>query len=206
MFKAYSNEDLSKERRMIFITERTHVFKKSLILGEEGEAKIFDYLKTQEKTELVKDVRDDKEYQSKDIDFIVTQKNGRIFSVEVKTDQYDSQNLFYETISAVETNSIGCMEKSQAKYLIYYFTKFDKFYLIDLKEFNTWIRKLIAKQSPALQLKQFKNDRYDGSQYTSQGYTISLRYIENNFPVKYCKAIKLDGTLNNDADANKPNN
>lgn len=177
---------------MILITERVHNFQQSLILGEQGESKIFDYIKQIETTKDIKDVRNMSEYQSKDIDFIVTKKNGKDYTVEVKTDQYTSLNLFYETISAVETNSVGCMEKSQAKYLIYYFTNYNKFYLIDLKKFNDWVRKLIAKQSPVLKLKQFKNDRFDGSKYTSQGYTIPLRYIENNFPVKYCKMIRLD--------------
>lgn len=176
-----------KERSNDFISEKIHDFNQSIKLGETGESIIFDWFDKQAYTKEIKDVRDDPTFQKDDIDFIVYHENGKEYTIEVKTDQYTSLNIFYETVSAVETDSKGCMSKSKAKYLAYYFIKFGKLYIIDLKKFNEWMTNQIAKRCPVAEFKQFKNLRYNGTTYTSQGYTMPLLYLENNFPDKYLK-------------------
>jgi len=144
-----------------------------------------DWFKRRPNTAGIIDVRGDPKYRGIDIDFILQRIDGSECPIEVKTDQYRSQNIFYETVSAVETNSLGCMHKSKAKYLAYYFINDDKLYIIELKQFNDWMRKLIAEHCPVAEFKQFKNKRFDDSKYTSQGYTLPLKYLEYNFPEKY---------------------
>lgn len=181
---------------MIFITERVHDFKQSLVLGEQGEGIILDWFKNRNKTSEVLDVRGNPKYRADDIDFIIKDKNGSSRSIEVKTDSYKSGNFFYETVSAVETQSLGCMYKSKADYLVYYFINENKFYVIDFEEFNNWMSKLIAERNPYAKFKQFKNNRYDNSKYTSQGYTIPIVYVKENFKGKCWEfpVITLDET------------
>lgn len=181
-----------KERGMIVIAEKVHDFNESIKIGETGETIIFDWFDRQEYTQGIKDVRTDPAFQRNDIDFIVQHANGKEYSIEVKTDQYTSLNIFYETVSALETQSAGCMHKSKAKYLAYYFIKFNKLYILDLKKFNEWMTNQIDKKCPVVEFKEFKNLRYNGSTYTSQGYTMPLLYLENNFPEKYLKVHYID--------------
>ena len=173
---------INQRKEHYFITVKVHDFKQSLVLGEKGEAILLDWFKKRPKTKDIVDVRKDEQYQTEDIDFLIIGKDGIRRSVEVKTDSYKSGNFFYETVSAVETNSLGCMYKSKAEYLVYYFINMNRLFIIEFKEFNDWMRKLIAEGNPKLRCKQFNNNRYDGvSQYTSQGYTIPIQYVLDNF-------------------------
>lgn len=179
--------EYQQKRSKSLITGKTHDFNQSIKLGETGEAIIFDWFNRQECTESIIDVRGDPQYQKDDIDFIVRHTNGKEYPIEVKTDQYTSLNIFYETVSALETDSKGCMHKSKAKYLAYYFINFEKLYIIDLKKFNEWMQDRIKEKCPVAEFKEFKNLRYNGTTYTSQGYTMPLLYLENNFPEKFLK-------------------
>lgn len=172
---------------MSAISERVHDFNQSIKLGERGEKFVREWLTKRYGTDNVRDVRGDPKYRTVDIDFVVRNRSGTEVAVEVKTDQYTTHNIFYETVSAVETNSLGCMHKSKADYLAYYFINLEKLYIIELSEFNDWMRKQIAQGCTVAKLKQFKNKRYDGTTYTSQGYTLPLWYLEKNFCSKFMK-------------------
>ena len=73
-----------------------HDFEKSLNIGKQGESIILNFLLTLEDIKSIRQVQDIGFYQRKDIDFIVTFKNGKKYTVEIKTDTYKSPNLYYE--------------------------------------------------------------------------------------------------------------
>ena len=133
--------------------EKTHDFNVSIIGGEFGEAEIIKGLdKYIAEKKIVfqgyrildyQDVRAWKLYQNKDIDFIVrliNDKTGAIINktLEVKTDSfYDADkfvrleknyNLFIETKSS--KNKMGCMLKTDADILLYYYITLGYFYVM----------------------------------------------------------------------------
>ena len=136
-------------------------------LGKIGEAVCQEYLKACSWVENVKSVRSDKEYQNKDIDIVVTSKDGKVCNIEVKTDSYISGNMFYETISNNITNQQGCFETSESDYIFYYFIhpEYRKIYVFKTKELREWVH----KNKNRYKLKQVFNYTF-----CSLGYAIPL--------------------------------
>lgn len=173
-------------------------FKKSLNIGNEGEAKIKDFLLSLEHIDNIKSVQNIKKYQNDDIDFIVTFKNNKRYTIEVKTDTYKSGNLYYETKSCIEKNTPGCLEKTKADYIFYYFSKYDRLYILKTNPFRKWVKNEIIKfnknpNESVLNKKEVLNKLTFGSTnglYTSEGYTIPLNYLEKElFNTKIYKRL-----------------
>lgn len=160
-----------------------HDFDKSLELGDIGEQIIYNYLKSNKNIETITPVQNDKVYQKYDIDYILNMLNGKKIYIEVKTDNKGTNNIFYETCSCIETRSLGCMEKTRADFLYYYFIDRKYLFIINMREFKKWFNINRDKFS----IKQFKNKRKDGL-YTSQGYTIPITYFEKEF--KHFKKVE----------------
>lgn len=165
--------------------KKIYEFKKSLNVGEIGEDIVEKYLGSLSNVKRIQSVKNDKKYQQDDIDFIVYFDKGKKASIEVKCDSYKSGNLYYETKSCVEFNTLGCLEKTKADYIFYYFLNLNVLYIFKTNKFREWVRSEIKKYnlSPAssrIKHKEVYNKAYDKkSLYTSQGYTIPLNYIEN---------------------------
>lgn len=166
------------------MNKKIHVMEESLKIGEQGEDIIYDYLKNLKNVKYIEDVRDDFGYRKADIDFIVKMNHIDEYSVEVKTDNYISPNIFFETYSCVETDSIGCMRKTKAEFIFYYFLKSKELYILKTKQFNKWFDDNIDK----FQEKSFRNKRFNPDKenkkdeyYTSKGYVIPKTYLEANF-------------------------
>lgn len=165
--------------------KKIYEFKKSLDVGELGENIVEKYLKNLDNVKKIESVKDIKRYQEDDIDFLVYLNGGEKVSIEVKCDSYKSGNLYYETKSCVEFNTIGCLEKTKADYIFYYFLNLNVLYIFKTKKFRSWVRKEIIQynQNPNLskiQKKEVFNRAFNKKDlYTSQGYTIPLVYIEN---------------------------
>ena len=117
---------------------KVHDFKKSLVVGEMGEEMILDYLQKSPSISKIIDVRSEKLYQKMDVDLVVVTEEGQELKLETKTDSYKSGNIFYEWTSAVETGSIGCMEKTQADYLFYYFINLQTMYIFEMDRYRDW--------------------------------------------------------------------
>ncbi|MEL7646990.1 MAG: hypothetical protein AAGU76_02800 [Sedimentibacter sp.] len=119
---------------------RTHeTFKQTLQKGEQGEVAFIQYCES--KNIPLIDVRNDKEFQKIDVDFIVGNKGTR---VEIKTEysygkySKDKQRFYVEDISSQSINSDGWYRYCQADILV----DFDAlnnimyfFRLVDLKEY-----------------------------------------------------------------------
>ena len=159
--------------------ETPHNFDSSMKKGDIGEGILLDFLTGLPSVKEVVNVSNDPTFFEKDIDFIVEFKNGKKQTVEIKTDFYTSPNFFYETMSAVETNSIGCFEKTEAERLLYYYIKLGKLYIFDMEKYRSWVhenRELLVKKGYK---KRLKNYRYDGSTYTSEGFAFPRRMLES---------------------------
>lgn len=104
-------------------------FKNDLERGKVGEEIVKSFLGDLDWVTDLNDVRDDKEYQKQDIDFVVKTS----YSIEVKTDSlaHITGNLAYEYISNKNYNSVGCFEKTKSDYIYYYLTESKELYIID---------------------------------------------------------------------------
>ena len=163
-----------------------HTFNKSINIGNYGEQIIRSYFENNPNIVNIINVSNDKEYWDKDIDFIVELKNGENISIELKTDTYDTGNIFYEAISNKEHNVLGCMVRSKAKCLFYYFIKTKELYIIDFKEYKKWVN----KNNERFVRKKIKNlNRYGNDITHSIGLLIPKRIFEKEMVGHFNKKI-----------------
>lgn len=160
-------------------------FENSKKTGDIGEQRIIKFLNDLDSTKEVTDVTNIKEFQEKDIDLIITNKDGSIETVEIKTDTYPT-NFFYETLSDVERNTAGCLEKSLADFLYYYFINIGKLYIIPMKPFREWFHLNKVANKNIISKKTVPNKTRYGK-YMSEGYTIPREFFEQTFPHYYKK-------------------
>ena len=107
-------------------------FEDRLEVGKSGEAVIADWFRNRGNT--VVDVSDDKSYWSKDIDFIITNKDNQTFTVEVKTDYFinKTHNLFFEGVYYKESGDrLGWFYYCQADYVVFYDINRAKLFVYD---------------------------------------------------------------------------
>lgn len=114
-------------------------FKEDLQYGETGEHIAWVSLLESPKTRQVLDVRKDKYFQEKDIDFLQLDFQNKVNKIEVKTDRqaHETGNIAFETMS---NTNIGCLERSEADFIYYYIEKTDEVIIIKLKELKGYIK------------------------------------------------------------------
>ena len=159
--------------------QKIHNFSHSVKVGEKGERLILDYLEQSPTIQDIIDVRHSPMYQEKDIDFLIKMKTGREYSIEVKTDTYTSGNIYYETMSAEETGSTGCLDKTEADYLFYLFINLGTLYILDMNEYRQWFHMYKPMFDDAGYQKKPKNLRHNGTTYTSVGYAFPVTLLED---------------------------
>lgn len=157
-----------------------HDFTESLKKGDLGEQLILKFLNAKENIDYIEDVSNDRIYQEKDIDSIVHFVGGKTQTLEIKTDFYQSPNLFYEVTSAVETGSLGCFEKTEAERLMYYFINLNLLYIFDMPKYRAWVHKNKEMFDKKGYGKHLKNYRYNDTQYTSFGYAFPRHLLDSS--------------------------
>ena len=134
-------------------------------------------------------------YQQDDIDFVVTFKDGKKLTLEVKTDTYDV-NFFYELISNDIYNTPGCLVKTKADIVVYYFINLEIVYFIDRRHFQKWFKQHefdtvvdeYGLTEPIMKAKRLQNiDRSGFGTYNSKGKVFSRVFFEENFDGWYRK-------------------
>ena len=172
-----------------------HNFHQSIKTGAIGEEIIKYFIEKNFAVESVVSVAGDPKYQQDDIDFIVTFKNGTKRTVEVKTDTYEV-NFFYELISNDIYNTPGCLVKTKADIVVYYFINLEIAYFIDRRHFQKWFKEhefdtVVDKYGltePIMKAKSLENvDRSGRGKYHSRGKVFSRFYFEDNFDGWYQK-------------------
>lgn len=175
---------------------RVHNFVQSFKVGSIGEEHILQYLQESDTVEDIQDVRSDKAYQKIDVDFVITMTNGEVFKIEVKTDTYKSGNIYYETMSSVETDSIGCFEKTEADFLFYYFVNLQTLYVFSMPEYKEWFNLKEADFKAAGYQKHVKNRAGKDKQYTSIGYAFPYSLFDEE-PLPWVRklTVQLGGLI-----------
>lgn len=114
------------------------MFENSLKEGGYGEHAIWNLYNNLPGVRNVVDVRKDREYQEKDIDFLVEDNNRQFTPIEVKTDYqaHETGNIVYEISTS---NHVGCFDKTQAKYIIYFIPRAEIAYAINVKELRKYV-------------------------------------------------------------------
>lgn len=117
-------------------------FTKDLEIGKNGEEETLKILNNLPKINTILDVRNDKLFQDLDIDFLIKDIKNNILKIEVKTDtQADyTNNLFYETISNIKYNTIGCFKKTKSDIIFYYIVNGNKMYRLDTKNYKILLK------------------------------------------------------------------
>tara|TARA_R100000458_G_scaffold59898_1_gene72539 strand:+ start:6461 stop:7252 length:792 start_codon:yes stop_codon:yes gene_type:complete len=150
---------------------KTHNFYDSNVIGKKGEELVMPFLQYKYPDKIVKDVRAVGEYREKDIDFLLMESDNTVYkSIELKTDSYAdwdtvnfyeamemvnkatgevgvqrSKNLMVETISHVLCRTPGCLVKTEADEIYYYFINQDKIYVLDREPFQKWFKQELPK-------------------------------------------------------------
>ena len=136
-------------------------FYRQLEKGKEVEQIVKQYLTS--RGHKVIDVSDDKSFQKKDIDFLITNgTTGQEISLEVKRDDniHKYGNFFFECGSQKnDYYSVGWLFKCQADYICFYDTYIKKGYILD---FN--LTKSVLNE---IGRKNIYNDKLDKSQAIS---------------------------------------
>lgn len=116
----------------------------------------------------ITDVRQDPEYQAKDIDYVCFDDSDQ-WTVDVKTDRcYKTQNYFFEVLANVEAKKQGWAYMSEADYILIVYetpTGGHELHVIDLPLARAWIKQNEQK------CRKIENAtrRENGSIYHSQG-------------------------------------
>ena len=117
------------------MSNKLYDFKSSLQTGKIGEELVLNWIINNEKIKEFQDVREVDLYRKKDIDFIVTMWDSKEYTIEVKTDKWRTPNIYFETISSIENNTPGCMYKTEADYIFYYFLAYKELYMLKRKDY-----------------------------------------------------------------------
>ena len=113
-------------------------FERDVIFAELGEEKAWWKMVNSPKTKSVLDVRKDGFFQEKDIDFLQQTVDGKVNKIEVKSDRqaHETRNIVYETVSNGNT---GCLLRSNADYVYYYFTESNEVFLISMSALRWYV-------------------------------------------------------------------
>lgn len=171
--------------------QKVHNFSESVKVGNKGEAFIIDYLEKSPNVKSILDVSDKKMYQEIEVDLILKMTNDEELKIEVKTDTYTSGNIYYETVSAVETKSVGGFEKTQADYIFYFFINLNTLYILERKEYQKWFRKNQEAFKEKGYEKKVLNNRWNGTKYTSVGYAFPVTLLEET-PHRWLRKVYLN--------------
>lgn len=126
-------------------------FQQRVEIGRSGEEIVAEFFRNRGIT--VEDKTDVREYQIKDIDFLLTNKEGQKCSIEVKTDflMYKTGNLFFESVYHKDFgDSKGWLDYCEADYICFFDAVNRILYIYDYKNG----KELITKKG---ELKYFYN-------------------------------------------------
>lgn len=122
--------------------QKVHYMQDSLKVGELGEKAVLNFLLAKGYVQNYLDVRGDKVYWEKDVDYLIVFIDGSYHLIEVKADTYSHTGyIFYEFLSCVEKNTLGCFQKTKAKWVFYYFVNDGTLYVIHVEKFRDWYEK-----------------------------------------------------------------
>lgn len=160
------------------MSEKVYNFKDSIKFGKYGEDIVINYIKNL-KYDVI-DVSNDKKYQNMDIDILLKTKDNTYIGVEVKTDSYDTGNIFFEIVSSTYPFNEGCMFKTRSDFIFYFFTKTKELYILNTSKY----RKFVLDNISRFEFKKVKNKTYE-----SLGCLVPKKAVEKNHEI--CRKVVL---------------
>lgn len=151
-------------------------FKKDLEVGEIGEQIAFQLLANSPQNKRVLDVRKDPYFQNLDIDFLAEKQSGIVIKYEVKTDRqaHKTGNIVFEKTTSGNT---GCLEKSNADYILYYLSEAKIMYGFWLDDIRSYI--------------ESSNPRIVDMGDSATGYLLNISQLESRNLIKKIKIPEL---------------
>lgn len=113
--------------------------------GGYGEHAVWNTLIKCPTVKTILDVRDDKNYQAADIDFLVQTIKLQIIPVEVKTDfkAHETGNIVYELTTS---GNEGCFAKTKARYIAYFIPRIQMVHMIRMSKLREYIKQIQPKE------------------------------------------------------------
>lgn len=158
-----------------------YLFAKQVKETDIGTEVVIGFLQKKYPHDIFINVEDDKEYQKIDVDYLWRTHKGKEFLLEIKVDSYLTSNLFYEKFSCYELKTQGCMEKTKANFIAYYYSAKDILYILNPEK----LRKYVNKYEKWLTPKFIPN-----STYHAMGYTIPLKELGSDIIIAKFENIK----------------
>ena len=188
---------INRAERMIRFMDRIADFNADIKKGEEGEKIFLKHMQRYARQQKIKieDVSKEKEFQLMDIDFLLID-NDKKYALEFKTDSYKSGNMFYEEYSCLETKSAGCMQKTKANVILYYFSNMDVLYTIyNVNAFRDWY----FERADRFRHCSIKNKLGRDKTYNAWGGLIPLKELEADMErLNFARKTKLNGASPSD--------
>lgn len=160
-------------------------------LGDVGEEVIRDFLGFYFKVPMtqVQDMRDDLQSRQEDVDFIVW-KNNKPIKIEVKTDSYyKTGNIAFEYYSSMEDKSMGCLLKTTADFIFYYFPGNNTLVVLKTQAFRAYVLPRIERGM--YRSRQVPNRTGYGTSYHSLCYLIPIRELQAQNCPPFCTIHKV---------------
>ena len=95
-------------------------------------------------------------------------------TLELKSDNYDTGNFFFERFSSVEKQSPGGPWQSHSDYFVYWFTKTNVYYAFETVSLVQFLNDYIKNKKP-------KQISVKNEGYTSVGYLVPIVDCESEF-------------------------
>lgn len=153
--------------------ERTKDFEKAAGIGLIGEDVFIKYITENLKEgSVLCDVRSDKYYQEKDIDFIIENaQEAQVRTIEVKTETTIGNNITVVCWKDIHKQKKGWIQVTEADYIFLYKQQLNKAFLIKTNVLKKYVESLQLKDLELL---------YAKSPRQAWGYVISLKDLEKN--------------------------
>jgi len=181
---------------------KVHNFEDSNVIGKKGEELVMPLLQNKYPDKAIKDVRAVDEYREKDIDFLLMKSDNTVYkSIELKTDSYAdwdtvnyyeanetvdkatgnigvkrSKNLLVETISNVLNRTPGCLVKTEADQIYYYYINQDKIYVLDREPFQKWFKQELPKHKARTPATLNKDKSWATELTTEKGSKVTRKF------------------------------
>lgn len=159
---------------------KVYLFQKQVEETNVGTEIVIGFLQKKFPHDIFTNVESEKEYQKIDVDYLWSHNNKK-YLLEIKVDSYSSNNLFYELYSCYELKTQGCMEKTEADFIAYYYSAKDILYIINPKA----LKKYVHKYDKWLEPKYIPN-----STYYAMGYAIPITELGKNIILAKYENIK----------------
>jgi len=173
--------------------KKSYSMEESLNVTNQGTRDILEFLNNRQGMLAVINVESIYKYRDMDIDLIIVTDNDKLLlsTIEIKVDRcYETGNYYFEYISNLNKNSLGCFMYSHADWLYYYYLNVRELHIMPFKKLRLWF----MKNKERFEVKYTATSNYGSIIYCSKGYIVPRQVVWNEF--KEVQIIKLAKEIN----------